>query len=305
MLANGIYQTTTTTGTGDLTLSAVTGFPPFSAKFSVGSNGDPFRYAIVRDSDGVGLEWGIGHLSASNTLVRDKIEATWNGTTYSDLNPSALSLSADTYRVICCDNSFARPISPAATDSTIASPRYLMGAQWSGNPGASITCTANTMYLVPFRLDIAVVCSGVSAKINTAATTGALKNMRAALYSVDKNGHPGNLIAESSATSVASTGVKAFAFPASVKLAPGHYFVALCTDSNAAPAGSNAQGGGGQCQLWGVSGGDPAGRIIGITKSLTYADSGALFPNPLGTTGLTYGVDWGTAYHCPTLMVTS
>ena len=62
-----VKDTTTTTGTGSITLSgtAPTGFQTFANAFSVGT---PFLYCITG-----GAEWetGTGWLSASTTLVRD------------------------------------------------------------------------------------------------------------------------------------------------------------------------------------------------------------------------------------------
>lgn len=63
-----IKDTSTTTGTGDFTVSgsAPTGFRTFSAVYSVG---DPVAYAIVGQSSS---EWetGFGIYSASNTIQR-------------------------------------------------------------------------------------------------------------------------------------------------------------------------------------------------------------------------------------------
>ena len=65
-----IEENTTTTGTGDITLSgATTGNTTFTYRYSDSAN-DAFTYAI----NGV-TEWetGIGHLSSSSTLVRDQV----------------------------------------------------------------------------------------------------------------------------------------------------------------------------------------------------------------------------------------
>lgn len=63
-----VKDTTTTTGTGNITLSgtAPSGYVTFG---SVYATNDPFTYSI---DDGAGnWEDGWGHLSASTTLVRD------------------------------------------------------------------------------------------------------------------------------------------------------------------------------------------------------------------------------------------
>lgn len=306
MLVNGFKQSTTTTGTGNITLATVTGFAPFSAKYSTGTNGDPIPYAIVRDSDGVGVEWGLGHLDTTTTFVRDKILATWDGATYVENAPSAVSLGAGPYTVMVADMSAIRPIAPVATDSALSSPRHLLGGQISANPGGSVGLTNGTAVLVPFRLDVCGVISGIATKVTTAATTGTTKNIRAALYAADKNGHPGNVIAESTAgVSASTTGTKALSFAAGVRLPAGWYFVAMLTDGNPNVAGSNSLAGGGICPLWGVPGGDPIGRYVYVSKSVTYADTGACFPSPFGTTSLTWGIDWTNAFPIPSLMVTS
>lgn len=89
-----VKDTTTSTGTGNLTLSgtAPTGFVNFNTAFGTGS-GNTFQYVI--DSSG-GSEWevGIGYLSASTTLVRSTILASSN-------SGSAVSLSAGTKNVRC------------------------------------------------------------------------------------------------------------------------------------------------------------------------------------------------------------
>lgn len=71
--ADRVKETTTTTGTGDLTLGgAVSAYITFNTAFGVGPH---FTYLV-----GAGTEWevGVGHLSASTTLVRDRVMASSN-----------------------------------------------------------------------------------------------------------------------------------------------------------------------------------------------------------------------------------
>lgn len=73
--ADRVKETSTTTGTGNFTLSgAPTGFRAFS---SVCSTNDVFHYAIVLQG---GSEWesGFGTYSASNTLARTTVQASSN-----------------------------------------------------------------------------------------------------------------------------------------------------------------------------------------------------------------------------------
>lgn len=85
MLADRIKETTTTTGTGNITLAgAATGFRTFNAGIGVG----PDTYYCIVGATG---EWelGEGYLSNSTTLVRESV--------YSSSNANALvSFSAGT-----------------------------------------------------------------------------------------------------------------------------------------------------------------------------------------------------------------
>ena len=80
-LFDRIRETSTTTGTGDFTLSgAVTGFRAFSAVFAVGDAQVPYTIVAV-DGSGVPTgdwETGLGTYSASNTLQRDEVYASSN-----------------------------------------------------------------------------------------------------------------------------------------------------------------------------------------------------------------------------------
>jgi len=72
MIGNLIQQTATTTGTGDFTLSTVTGKRSFNDEFGNGSSLNVFYYFISHQSAN---EWevGKGHMSSSTMLVRDTV----------------------------------------------------------------------------------------------------------------------------------------------------------------------------------------------------------------------------------------
>lgn len=72
-----VEDTTTTTGTGDLTLSgtAPTGRVTFNAAFGTGPR---FGY-VIQSSDESEWETGVGYLSASTTLVRETVSKSSNG----------------------------------------------------------------------------------------------------------------------------------------------------------------------------------------------------------------------------------
>lgn len=82
-----IHQQSTSTGTGNITLSAVNGKRSFNDEFGTGGT-NKFDYFI---SNQAAAEWerGTGHLSASTTLVRDTVLASSNAN-------AAVSFSAGT-----------------------------------------------------------------------------------------------------------------------------------------------------------------------------------------------------------------
>lgn len=68
--ADRVKETTTTTGTGNITLAgAVSQFEAFSSNYAIGAN---FFYAIVGQT---GTEWEVGRgtLSGASTLVRVEV----------------------------------------------------------------------------------------------------------------------------------------------------------------------------------------------------------------------------------------
>ena len=76
-LHDRVQETTTTTGTGNITLAgAVTGYETFQINFALNEN---VFYCI---DDGAGnWEIGTGHLSATTTLVRDVVLSSSNSDT--------------------------------------------------------------------------------------------------------------------------------------------------------------------------------------------------------------------------------
>lgn len=75
MLKDRVQETTTTTGTGDLTVAAVTGYSTFNAAFGTGAT-NLFFYVINHDAK---WEAGVGYLSAATTLVRNTVLASSAG----------------------------------------------------------------------------------------------------------------------------------------------------------------------------------------------------------------------------------
>lgn len=110
MFADRVKETTTTTGTGDITLAgAVTGFLSFTTVFATNT---PLGYCVALPAS---AEWevGIGYLSGGTTLVRDRVVASSNSN-------AAVNFSSGTKDVFCTQ--------PAETIAT----RALLAATFSG-----------------------------------------------------------------------------------------------------------------------------------------------------------------------------
>lgn len=86
-----VKDTTTTTGTGNVTLSgtAPTGFQDFNTTF-----GTQVRFPYVIDGGTGEWEVGLGYLSASTTLVRELVQSSSNAA-------ALVNFSAGTKDVFC------------------------------------------------------------------------------------------------------------------------------------------------------------------------------------------------------------
>lgn len=87
---NLIYQETTTTGTGNITLTAKAGFRAFSDQFSIAA---PFWYCIRHQTSGA-FEVGVGELSSASVLVRSSVIQSSNSN-------ALVNFAAGTKDVIC------------------------------------------------------------------------------------------------------------------------------------------------------------------------------------------------------------
>lgn len=214
---NGVYETTTTSGTGTITLTAVTGRP----RFSDAGVGELVPYAI---KDGNNWEWGMGTVAATNTLVRAVVTATYVSGTYDNTSPTAITLSgssADVYLAPIAENvSPGLPIvSSTYGRKAVFSSHYMMETD------VAYALTADRLYLVPFKTDSAYDINGfyIHMTVAGAASTKA----RIGLYQMKSDGQPGEVIVE---TADIATDVTAGVLSPSVtqkRINPGWYFIAL------------------------------------------------------------------------------
>lgn len=228
MLGYGVKETTATTGTGTLTLSAVTNFPRFSQAFAVG---DLVFYSLL-SSAGEPIESGIGTVGASNTLARTRPMTTFSGGTYDNSSPSAVSLSGTTTVIgaaLPASNVVCRPNVDTVSSGVL---RSIHSEHHVANFLNTRSMYQNRLWYVPFLLRTMAVIDGLSIDIRTAGSAG---KVRLGLYRCGANGYMGDIIAQTpDITDITTTGRKSGAIGPYL-LVPGWYFIGLTTSSGSGP----------------------------------------------------------------------
>lgn len=221
MLVNWVKCTTTTSGTGDLILTPVIGFPSFSDVLSIGQI---VGYSIL-NTNGEPVEEGIGSYSAVDTLTRTQPCATYSGGVYDNTSPSAISLSG-TYTVIVSNMRGMAPTLPQI--NTGASARYYSDPSHQMSTQVR-ACTAGDLYAIPIYYNCGRPIDAFALEVTT---LGASAVARVGLYSVNADGLPGALIVESADINCATTGVKVATF-GSISVPPDWYYILLvCKTAN-------------------------------------------------------------------------
>lgn len=266
MFGNWINQTTTTTGTGALTLATVSGYPPASSQFA---QDERFQYAILDDATGAPLERGIGYLNGTGELVREKPLAAMSAGTYSGANVSALSLAAGTKRVIC---------SPAAQAVLGTLPGAWLpsgGTRGYGDAGvvaatSTLALTVDRAYAMPF---VAAVDADVDALAINVTTLAAGATGKLAIFSYGLDGLPGVMLAEGSVIDLSTTGEKYSTFTR--MRPPPRFFACLLTTGAAATVTSSSNG-------------FPTANAMGFNSSFVPVG----FVHHVGATGLAFPAIW-------------
>jgi hypothetical protein len=279
--ANWAKATSTTTGTGDLTLSGVTGYPTFNDVYGTSRR---FPYAILDNSNPPRpIEAGIGYLSASTTLVREKVLSTYSASTFDDISPSAVSLAAGTYNIVTPPLAEGL-LNACKSGHRLASPGYQKISYSQhytihNTSSTGYTAVANRLIFTPFWLTSSVECDALAVRCGTGVAS---TNVRIGIYDVTPEGHPGKLLGEtgSLATTTSSTDVIG-TLGATVRLQPGWYFTALVTDG--APALGRMTSGG-ECF---TNLGPTSGNLMSMNVAFFGTHTFGALPNPAPTTSLT------------------
>lgn len=273
MLGNGAYETTTTSGTGTITLSAVSGRPRFS---DVAAVGNIVPYEI---KDGSNYEWGYGTVSASNTLARTTITAKYVSGTYTNTGTiTAITLSgnaADVYLSATASTHYQNMAGLSAAGGI----KGIHGSPITSAVSGTIALTANRLYMTPIRFDAySGECSGFRIWVNSAGA--ASTSIRLGLYQIGADGYPGMLMISTGTQAVDATGYFTVAASANKWINTGDYFLGLCSDG--APT-IQANGAGGSVNSLGINSGSGGSPLSGLYKSYTYA----ALPDPGGSASWT------------------
>ena len=254
MLGNWIKCTTATTGTGNLTVAAVSGFPTLSDVFAINL---PIAYTVLNAS-GQPLEAGIGYLSDATTFVRGAIKATYVSGIYNDSNPTAATL-AGTSTLICTPIASSLESMMPTVDGTSTVGRFLTSAGRS-IPSGTQALTADRLYYVPFLFKCGAPVVSMALSVSTLQ---AASKARIGLYAVNQNGYVGALIAQTGDLDTTSTGLKIGTLSSPKRLAPGWYVAAIAANLNISVVphtSSTAQ----------VFGGSPFGFATGGVSAIDY-----------------------------------
>lgn len=223
MLDVGIKETTATTGTGAVTLSAVSGFVRVADAFSVG---DPVSYCL--ESGNGDQEWGIGAVGSGNTLSRVYIQATRVGGTFNNTSPTAITLSG-TSTLICTPNTAtSQGISAVIKVPGVGDQYFCPYALTNSNPGTS-SYIGNILHAMPFALS---TTPGVVSALGMAVTTAGSGTAYIGVYesAISASGlQPGRLISQTAELDVSTTGEK-LGSGLGIRLKTGIvYWMAMCS----------------------------------------------------------------------------
>lgn len=198
MLKHGVRETTTTAGTGTVTLVAASGYSRAADRFSVGQIMD----YLILDNNG-NKEWGFGTVGAANTLARTTIAGTLSAGVYA-AGGAALSLSGSAV-VACVEHEVA-----AGANIASAATVDLTAATGTSPRITGITATsAVTMNEGQWALVVAdgawpLTYHATTNKLNTAAANYTLTAGDMVLYNKDKSGIVHGFIIKADGTAVVS-----------------------------------------------------------------------------------------------------
>ena len=227
MLGLGIEETTATTGTGTLTLSAVSQRARIADVFGIN---DPVAYVAI--SGNGDLEWGVGKAAATNTLVRPTtILASIVSGTYSE-GGSPISLTGtSTIRIV---ENIGSSSTTALSVRTPAAAAYFNPAQIGlASAGSTLALVANRVFAIPIRGEEFAAYTGVGNVVTTAVAGTCYLGVAENFINSSGQSQPGRVLGTGS-VNVGTTGVKTDTASFAPKLKPGHLYWQLIQSTSAA-----------------------------------------------------------------------
>lgn len=224
MYATGIIESTTTTGTGNLTIAQVTGYPRANDYWPFGGN-IPVPYTIVDASATPAkiIEEGFGYLTTdANTWVRAVIISTYVSATLARF-PTAASLAAGTkYLLVGLHISATAALQLPSKGCTVldVTNRWLFPSNvYDASTGNLTASNNNRGYYIPVRYDF---MGKVDAFVFQAGSTF---NLDIALFPVDYATFKPRGPALISIANTACTNAQQLKTFTAVVLSPGWYFL--------------------------------------------------------------------------------
>ena len=237
MRNNFIGGSSATGGTGALTLAAAGGLALPATAYVAGQAMD---YSIIEYSDAtlgtvVRAETGLGNISAANVLTRSRVLTTWNGTTYAQAAPSALSFGTSHVRVYCSPSAESGPTSfPGIADfsANYGTNGYVLPANCIDDTDWAVPAlSANRQHQVPIKIEAGFAITEMGFSCTTAAASSTVNVAIASLNPTTR--WPGVILAFANGLDTSSTGIKMGSITSRI-FAPGWYWMLF--NSNGTPS---------------------------------------------------------------------
>jgi len=204
MLAVNVQESTTTTGTGDITLAGASeDGRTFTSQFDTD---EPLYYYI--DDRAGNWEFGIGHLSGASTLVRESLTDSSTG--------SLINFGAGTKQVFNGYPSASVVKPKLQSGRRIISPHIV-------DPDNNSNLSIERQIYLPFIVEQETTFDSLGASVSLASSTGVF---HLGLYTSSAELYPENRIVNASGNSSTSSGIVNVAITPT-KLKAGIYWVAI------------------------------------------------------------------------------
>lgn len=278
MFGNFLEETCTGTGATLALAGVTTGNIVFSERFS---DGDLVAY-VVEDSGGTIKVGGVGlYVSATDDITRDDTW-NWNGTVYDSSPTTNITLSGGTHTVRC-DLSGSQI--PSQFKDGVPNDFFIADncnyQQTGGKSGGEFSALAGRLTLTSMYFRDATLITDIGIDITASSAAG---DARIGLYECNRDGTPGNLIADSGNLATDATG-PIYGTLGSPVTVSGYVFHADYADNTTVTTNGIRQGTAGLMTGGRQGTDDPSSPEKKKYYDLTYGAFPATLGTPDGTTG--------------------